>query len=123
MVVLVVIKSFLLSKHVYFYEYLWQHLRVTCTLMLIYKDPPEALEILMEKWKNTPDFLVTPAGSKDKERSVLSHINPQLCLIHGYFSDDHANLRGMTTTTRGDIYQRFENIDLNSLLRLVLTLS
>ena len=77
----------------------------------------------MEKWKSTPDFLVTPAGRKEEERPVLNHINPQLCLIHGYFSDDHANLRGMTTTTRGDIYQRFENIDFNSLLRLVLVLS
>ena len=95
--------------------------------MFIYKGTPVPLQPLMKRRKiatchSSQDSVVTTHGNTKSERALLSHINPQLHVVHGYFSDEHAfksNLRG-NEAARPDIYERFENIDFNSLIGLVL---
>ena len=67
------------------------------TSIFISKGPPEALQTLMERVKNASDFLVSPYGGKAIGSPVLIHINPQLCVVDEYFSNDYANLRWIRT--------------------------
>ena len=86
------------------------------------EDPPRVLLEIMEKHRNSTEFLINPMGRRE-QNSPAEDINPQLCKVPDYFKCDNTGLLNMQENPNQvvDAYSSFQRVELSSLIGSVLT--
>ena len=87
-------------------------------LRFLFTEPPKALMEVMEIHRNSTEFLISPMGLRD-QKTPPEDINPQLCKVMNYFTNDQTGLQNLEKSP-AEAYYKCERIDLNSLIGSVL---